>query len=47
VAIIGDIEAHPAASSALRDFVRESNAGRHVWFLPDQDELDARLTSAS
>lgn len=45
VAIVGDIEAHLAASSALRDFVRESNAGRHVWFLPDRAALDARLTS--
>jgi hypothetical protein len=47
VAIVGDIEAHLAASSALRDLVRESNSGRHVWFLPDQAALDARLTSAS
>jgi hypothetical protein len=28
VAIIGDVEAHLAASAALRDFVRESNSGR-------------------
>ena len=43
VAIVGDIEEHLAASSALRDFVRESNAGRHVWFVPDRAALDARL----
>ena len=43
VAIVGDIESQLAASSALRDFVRESNAGRHVWFLPDRAALDARL----
>ena len=43
VAIVGDIEAHEAASSALRDFVRESNEGRHVWFVPDRAALDARL----
>ena len=47
VAIVGDIEAHLAASSALRDFVRESNAGRHVWFLADRSALDARLADAS
>ena len=47
VAIVGDIEAYLAASSALRDFVRESNSGRHVWFLPDRAALDARLTSAN
>lgn len=46
VAIVGDVEAHLDASSALRDFVRESNAGRHVWFVPDQAALDARLSSA-
>ena len=46
VAVVGDIEAQLAASSALRDFVRESNAGRHVWFLPDRAELDARLSAA-
>jgi hypothetical protein len=43
VAVVGDIEAHLAASSALRDFVRESNAGRHVWFLPNRAAFDARL----
>ena len=43
VAIVGDIDAYLAASSALRDFVRESNSGRHVWFLPDRAALDARL----
>ena len=47
VAIVGDIDAHLAASSALRDFVRESNAGRHVWFVPDHDALEARLASTS
>jgi hypothetical protein len=47
VAIVGDIEAYLAASSALRDFVRESNSGRHVWFLPDRAALDARLASAN
>ena len=47
VAIVGDVEAYLAASSALRDFVRESNSGRHVWFLPDRAALDARLTSGA
>lgn len=42
VAIVGDIKQHLAVSSALRDFVREANAGRHVWFLPDRAALDAR-----
>jgi hypothetical protein len=46
VAIVGDIEPHLAASSAVRDFVRESNSGRHVWFLPDRAALDARLNGS-
>lgn len=43
LAVIGDISRHLAASSALRDFVRESNTADHVWSLPDVGALDARL----
>lgn len=43
VAVVGDIAAFVEASDALRDFVRESNRGRHVWFVRDVDELRARL----
>lgn len=46
LAVLGDISAHLAASSALRDLVRESNQADHVWFLPDLDALDARLRAA-
>ena len=46
VAVVGDIGAHLAASSALRDFVRESNAGHHVWFVPDRPALDARIEAS-
>ncbi|ASO21852.1 hypothetical protein FHR81_003502 [Actinoalloteichus hoggarensis] len=45
LAVIGDISAHLAASSALRSLVHESNRGGHVWFLPDLDALDARLAA--
>lgn len=45
LAIVGDVAAHVAASDALRDFVRESNRGRTVWFVADADELAARLAS--
>ena len=45
VAVVGDIESHLGASSALRDFVRESNAGHHVWFVPDRAALDAHLAT--
>lgn len=44
LAIIGDIAAHVAASTALADFVRESNRGEHVWFVADWDALEAKLT---
>jgi hypothetical protein len=45
LAIVGDISAEVEASDALRDFVRESNAGRRVWFVPDLVALEARLTA--
>lgn len=43
LAIVGDISAHVAASTALRDFVTESNRGRHLWFAENLDALAARL----
>lgn len=44
IAIVGDVSEAVAASEALRDFVRESNRGRHVWFVADLAELEARLS---
>lgn len=41
--IMGDISRALEASTALRDFVRESNRGRHVWFVADRAELEQRL----
>jgi hypothetical protein len=43
VAVLGDISAEVARSEALRDFVRESNRGSTVWFLPDLESLRTRL----
>src|SRR4051794_8391969 len=43
LAIVGDITKHLDDSSALRDFVSESNRGRHLWFVADLTELDVRL----
>ncbi|WP_340644474.1 DUF4180 domain-containing protein [Phenylobacterium sp.] len=43
LAIVGDISAHVAGSTALRDFVYESNCGRHLWFVEDLEALAARL----
>lgn len=46
VAIVGDITHHLEVGEALRDFVRESNRGSHLWFVPDIDALRARLEPA-
>jgi hypothetical protein len=40
---LGEIPADLAARESLRAYVRESNRGVHVWFLPDRDALEARL----
>ena len=47
VAVVGDISGHVEASTALRDFVHESNRGRQLWFVRDEAELDARLKNAA
>lgn len=44
LAVTGDISAHTEASTSLRDFVRESNRGRQVWFMEDVDSVRTRLT---
>ncbi|MWV58525.1 DUF4180 domain-containing protein [Rathayibacter sp. VKM Ac-2754] len=41
--IVGDITEQVSTSSALHDFVVESNRGDHLWFVPALDALDARL----
>lgn len=47
LAFVGDITEAVAASDALRDFVRESNRGRHVWFLADLNALEAKLSASA
>ena len=42
-AIVGDVTAAAEKSAPLRDFIRESNRGRSVWFVADLAELEARL----
>lgn len=46
VAIVGDVSQAAATSTALRDFIRESNRGRHVWFVPDLEALSTRLAQS-
>jgi hypothetical protein len=43
LAVVGDIEAHLAASTSFRDWVLETNRGRHLWFVPDLETFAARL----
>jgi hypothetical protein len=43
LAIVGDVSGYEAASDAFRDWVWESNRGAHVWFVPDEAALAARL----
>lgn len=43
LAVLGDISPRTATSDALRDFVREANQGRQLWFLPDLPALHTRL----
>ena len=43
MAIVGDISRFMATSDALRDFVRESNRGTQVWFLPDVEDFHKQL----
>ena len=47
LAILGSIAAFVEQSSALRDFVRESNRGENVWFVANLGELEKRLAKAS
>jgi hypothetical protein len=43
LAIVGDISRYLEESTALRDFVRESNWGNQVWFVASIDDLDRRV----
>ncbi|HEU4427508.1 MAG TPA: DUF4180 domain-containing protein [Myxococcota bacterium] len=46
LAIVGDVSQLVSASAALRDFVREANRGRQIWFVASLAELRERLESA-
>ncbi|WP_431944621.1 DUF4180 domain-containing protein [Actinacidiphila sp. bgisy167] len=43
LAVVGDVSAYTAASTAFRDLVRECNRGGRTWFVDDLEALDARL----
>lgn len=40
---VGDVSDAVARSDALRDYIRECNRGRHVWFVADMAELERKL----
>ena len=46
LAVLGDVAPLTDASTSLRDWVREANRGRTVWFVTDLDELAGRLAGA-
>jgi len=46
LAIVGDVSVFTTMSHAFGDYVRETNAGPHVWFVADDAELDAKLAAA-
>lgn len=43
LAILGDISRYEDESTPFRDFVRESNRGKQIWFVANREELDQRL----
>jgi len=45
VAIVGDVSAAIQSSCSFRDFVRESNRGKAIWFVANIEELKERLLS--
>jgi hypothetical protein len=45
VAILGDHSQLASESNALRDFIRESNRGRAVWFMADWQALEEKLAT--
>jgi len=47
LAIVGDMTKLVPESPALRDFVREANRGRQIWFVASFVELRERLEALS
>jgi hypothetical protein len=42
LAVVGDVSAHEAASEPFRDWVRETNRGKDIWFVPDLASFEER-----
>ncbi|MGA3048188.1 MAG: DUF4180 domain-containing protein [Terracidiphilus sp.] len=43
LAILGNFQELASQSTALRDFIRESNRGSAIWFLANRKELEERF----
>lgn len=43
VVILGDVSEAATASTAVRDFVRETNRGKNVWFVANLNALAVKL----
>jgi hypothetical protein len=46
VVLLGDVSSVCAASKPFADFVRETNRGAQIWFVPDRAALLERLGTA-
>lgn len=46
-AVLGDVSRVAAHSEPLRDFIRESNRGKTVWFVEDVEALELKLNATS
>jgi hypothetical protein len=47
VVVLGDHSQHSAQSGPLRDFIRESNRSKAIWFLADWNALKEKLAAES
>ncbi|WP_033073780.1 DUF4180 domain-containing protein [Sphingopyxis sp. MWB1] len=45
LAILGDVEKEKTQSNALRDFVRETNQRRALWFVADENAFQEKLNA--
>ncbi len=46
LAVVGNVSNAVENSTAFRDFVRESNRGKTIWFVEDLESLNRRLVAA-
>ncbi|GAA1512637.1 DUF4180 domain-containing protein [Kribbella lupini] len=42
LAVVGDVSSYEVSSTPFRDWVRESNRGRQLWFVADVEALEEK-----